>query len=109
MAVGADGVPFVKDDTVTAYLVCFLNLLNRVQCFNDNHLLLGANCEEDHPLMKSYSNHLKEEMEQIEGKTLTTKRGEQVVFKFELIPSEIKWMSSHSRELNNCPFTFFQC
>ena len=109
MAVGADGVPFVKDDTVTAYLVCFLNLLNRVQCFNDNHLLLGANCEEDHPLMKSYSNHLKGEMGQIEGKTLTTERGEQVVFKFEQIPSDIKWMSSHSRELNNCPFTFFQC
>ncbi|RMX59086.1 hypothetical protein pdam_00009802, partial [Pocillopora damicornis] len=39
----------------------------RVQSCNDNHLLLGANCEEDHPLMKSYSNHLKEEMEQIEG------------------------------------------
>ena len=56
--------------------------------------------------MKSYSNHLKEEMEQIEGKTLTTKRGEQAVFKFELIPSDIKWMSSHSRELNNCP-TYF--
>ena len=28
-------------------------------------------------------------MEQIEGKTLTTERGEQVVFKFELIPSNI--------------------
>ena len=61
-----------NDDTVTAYLVCFLNLLNRVQSCNDNHLLLGANCEEDHPLMKSYSNHLREEMEQIEEKTLTT-------------------------------------
>ena len=30
MAVGADGAPFGKDDTVTAYLVSFLNLLNRV-------------------------------------------------------------------------------
>ncbi|CAH3133211.1 unnamed protein product, partial [Pocillopora meandrina] len=70
--VGADGVLFGKDDTVTAYLVCSLNLLNRVQCCNDNHLLLGANCEEDYPFLKSYSNHLKEEMEQIEGKTLTT-------------------------------------
>ena len=44
---------FGKDDTATAYLVSFLNLLNRVQSCNDNHLLLGANCE-DHPLMKSY-------------------------------------------------------
>ena len=87
MAVGADGAPFGKDDTVTAYLVSFLNLLNRVQSCDDNNLLLGANCEEDHPLMKSYSNHLREEMEQIEEKTLTTEIGEQVVFKFELIPS----------------------
>ena len=95
-----------KDDTVTAYLVCFLNLLNRVQSCNDNHLLFGANCGEDHPFIKSYSNHLREEMEQIEGKTLTTERGEQVVFKFELIPSDMKWMSSHLRELNNCA-TYF--
>ena len=67
MVVGADGAPFGKDDTVTAYLACFLNPLNRVLSCNDNHLLLGANCEEDLPLVKSYSNHLKEEMEQIEG------------------------------------------
>ena len=71
MAVGADGVPFGKDDTVTVYLVCSLNLLNRVQCCNDNHLLLGAS-REDYPFLKSYSNQLKEEMEQIERKTLTT-------------------------------------
>ena len=31
MAVEADSAPFGKDDTVTAYLVSFLNLLNRVQ------------------------------------------------------------------------------
>ena len=28
------------------------------------------------------------------------------MFKFELIPSDIKWMSSHSRELNNCSTSF---
>ena len=50
MAVEADGAPFGKDDTVTAYLVSFLNLLNRVQSYDDNNLLLGTNCEEDHPL-----------------------------------------------------------
>ena len=72
MAVEADGAPFGKDDTVTAYLVSFLNLLNRVQSCDDNNLLLRANCEDDHPLMKSYSNHLRKEMEQIEEKTLTT-------------------------------------
>ena len=106
VAVGADGAPFGKDDTATAYLVSFLNLLQRVQSCNDNHLILGANCEEDHALMKSYTNHLTEEMEEVEGKQLTTERGKQVVFKFELIPSDMKWMSSHSGELNNCA-TYF--
>ena len=106
VAVGADGAPFGKDDTATAYLVSFLNLLQRVQSCNDNHLILGANCEEDHALMKSYTNHLREEMEEVEGKQLTTERGKQVVFKFELIPSDMKWMSSHSGELNNCA-TYF--
>ena len=95
MAVEADGMPFGKDDTVTAYLVSFLNLLNRVQSCDDNNLILGANCEEDNPQMKYYSNHLREEMEQIEENTLTTEIGGQVVFKFELIPSDMKWMSSH--------------
>ena len=84
----------------------FLNVLNRVQSCDDNNLLLGANFEEDYPLMKSYSNHLREEMEQIEEKTLTTEIGGQVVFKFELIPSDMKWMSSHLWELNNCA-TYF--
>ena len=106
MAVEADGAPFGKDDTVTAYLVSFLNLLNRVQSCDDNNLLLSANCEEDYPLMKSYSNHQREEMEKIEEKTLTTEIGGQVVFKFELIPSDMKWMSSHLPELNNCA-TYF--
>ena len=39
---------------LAAYLVGFLNLLNRVQSYNENHLLLGANCEEDHPLITTY-------------------------------------------------------
>ena len=41
VAVGADGAPLGKDDTATAYLVSFLNLLQRVQSCNDNHLILG--------------------------------------------------------------------
>ena len=106
VAVGADCAPFGKDDTATAYLVSFLNLLQRVQSCNDNHLILGANCKDDHALMKSYTHHLREEMEEVEGKQLTTEGGKQVVFKFELILSDMKWMSSHSGELNNCA-TYF--
>ena len=45
-------------------------------------------------------------MEEVEGKQLTTEGGKQAVFKFELISSDMKWMSSHSGELNNCA-TYF--
>ena len=106
VAMGADGAPFGKDDTATAYLVSFLNFLQRVQSCNDNHLLLGANCGEDHPLMKAYTCHLRKEMDEIEGKPLSTLQGKEVVFKFELISADMKWMSSHSGELNNCA-TYF--
>ena len=75
VAVGADGAPFGKDDTATAYLVSFINSLQRVQSCNDNHLLLGANCEEDHVLMKSYSSHLASEMREIEGKNIGNTTG----------------------------------
>ena len=78
VAVGADGDPFRKDNTATAYLVSLLNILNRVQSCHDNHLLMGANCAEDTQLMKKYSEHLMREMEEIGGKKLTTAQGNQV-------------------------------
>ena len=95
MAWEADGAPFGKDHIATTYLVSFINSLQRVQSRNRNHLLLGANCEEHYPPMRSYTNFLREEMEETEEKLLTTQSGKQVVFKLELIPSDMTWMSSH--------------
>ena len=106
VAIGADGAPFGKDDTATAYLVSILNLLSRVQSCNDNHLLMGANCAEDTKLMKKYTEHLRKEMEEMEGKKLTTAKGHQVEFRFELIPADMKWASCMSGELNNCAVYF---
>ena len=91
---------------LAAYLVSFLNLLNRVQSCNENHLLLGNNCEEDHPLMKAYTQHLTKEMEEVENKVLTTEKGYQVRFAIKLIASDMKWASSFSGELNNAA-TYF--
>ena len=84
----------------------FLNLLQRVQSCNENHLLLGADCEEDSPLLKYYTSYLSGEMEEIEGEKLTTNKGHEVVFVFELLPSDMKWASSMSGELNNCASYF---
>lgn len=90
----------------TAYLVSFLNLLNRVQGCNENHLLLGANCVEEHPLMKGYTKHLTQEMEKLENNTCTTPKANQVKFRFKLIPSDMKWISTFSGELNNAATDF---
>lgn len=74
LTVGTEGAPFGKDDTAPAYLVSFLNLLQRDQSYNDNYLLLGANCE-DYPLMKAYTCQLSKEMEEIEREALATPKG----------------------------------
>ena len=58
VAVGADGAPFEKDDTATAYLVIFLNLLERVASCEDNFLLMGSNCKENDPVMIHFTKHL---------------------------------------------------
>ena len=85
-----------------AYLVSILNLLQRVQSCNDNHLLMGANSPEDSPLMMHYTAHLRREMEEVEGKQLTTPQGCHITFRMKLIPCDMKWASHVSGELNNC-------
>ena len=85
VAVGADGAPFGKDDSATAYLVSLLNILNRVQSCHDNHLLMGANCAEDTQLIKKYSEHLMREMEKIEGKKLQLHRATRWSFVLNLL------------------------
>ena len=58
VALGADGGPFGKDETATAYLVSFLNVLERVASCEDNFLLMGSNCKEDDPVMINFTKHL---------------------------------------------------
>ena len=72
-----------------------------MQSCNDNHLILGADCEEDCAFLKKYTDHLRQEMEAMEGKTLSTPKGNNVMFYFDLIPSDMKWASSMSGELSN--------
>ena len=67
---------------------------------------MDANCAEDIPLMKEYTKHLKGEMEEIEGKKMTTEQGHRIEFRFQLIPGDMNWVSSMSGELNNCA-TYF--
>ena len=55
VAVGADGAPFGK---ACAWLVSFLNVSERVASPDDNFLICGANCKEDHPAKIEYGNNL---------------------------------------------------
>ena len=107
VAVGADGAPFGRDDTATAYLVSFLNLLERVASCTceENFLLMGANCKEDDAVMISYTKHLVKEMKTIEAKKYTIGNVD-VKFVFQLVPSDQKWLASMAGELNNAA-TFF--
>ena len=67
---------------------------------------MGANSAVDTPLMKCYTKHLVKEMELIEGVKLTTEQGHKVEFRIQLIPADMKWLSSMSGELNNCAMYF---
>ena len=105
VAVGADGAPFGKDETATAYLVSFLNLLERVASCEDNFLLMGSNCKEDDPVMIHFTKHLVKQMETIEAKKYMVENVE-VKFVFQLVPCDQKWLACMAGELNNAA-TYF--
>lgn len=89
VAVGADGAPFGKANEACTRLVSFLNVSERVASPDDNFLICGANCKEDHPSVVEYGKQLKSEMTAIESQTFTV-RHQQVKFEFKLVPSQMK-------------------
>lgn len=105
VALGADGAPLGKDETATAYLVSFLNVIERVASCEDNFLLMGSNCKEDDPVMINFTKHLVKEMETIEDKTFLVGNVE-VRFVFQLVLSDQKCLACMEGELNNAA-TFF--
>ena len=102
VAIGADGAPFGKDNEATAWLVSFLNLGNRIASCDDNFLILGANCKEDHPAMIKYATQIRGEIALIESKQYQIQGHDIAIkFKFELVPSDMKWLATFSGELSN--------
>ena len=100
VAMGADGAPFGKANEACAWLVSFLNVLERVASPDDNFIICGANCKEDHPSMLEYGRLLKSQIATIESQTFTV-RDQQVKFEFKLVPSDMKWVAKFSGELSN--------
>ena len=83
----------------------FLNVGPRVATPNDNFLLFGASCKEDHPCVKQFTQQLSSNIEAIEKKTYTVSE-KQVTFTFELLPSDMKFLTFLNGELNNAA-TYF--
>ncbi|KAK3733637.1 hypothetical protein QZH41_003402 [Actinostola sp. cb2023] len=78
VAIGADGAPFGKHNEATAWLISFLNITDRVASCDDNFILLGANCKEDHPHMKKYACQLRDQFPKIEEKSKRLKTAKAV-------------------------------
>ena len=83
-----------------SWLVSFLNVGSRVASPNDNFLLFGANCKEDHAVVKKFTQQLASQIAAIEMKTHTVS-GKEVTFTFELVPSDMKFLAFLNGELNN--------
>ena len=105
VAIGADGAPFGKHDEATAWLVSFLNSGDRITSQNENFLLAGGNCSEDHACMKRYAKKLVRDFHSIESKAYHIK-GKVVAFSFEMVPADMKWLASFSGELSNASYYF---
>lgn len=74
---------------------------------HDNFLLLGANCKEDHLIVKQFTQQLASKIEEIEKKTYTVSDN-QVTFTFELISSDMKFLAFLNGGNKQCCYLLFQ-
>lgn len=71
VAIGGDCAPFGKWDQSMSWLISFLNVGPRVASPNENFLLFGANCKEDHEVVVRFTEKLATDIGIIEKKTYT--------------------------------------
>ena len=69
VACGADGAPFGKDDEATAWLLSFVNSGTHITSKQENFILAGANCSENHIVMKRFAKKLVHEFQSIKETT----------------------------------------
>ena len=107
IAIGADGAPFGKDDEATAWLLSFLNTGERIASVNENFILCGANCSKSHLAMFRYARKVISDLTSIEKSTyVLPSSNTKVKFSVELVPSDMKWVSTFSGELSNAAHYF---
>jgi hypothetical protein len=98
VALGADEAPFGKHNEATSWLLSFLNVGERVASCDENHLIFGANCPEEHPSIIEYGKQLRKYIEKIEKSSYVI---ENQRVTFALLPADMKWLLFISGELPN--------
>jgi len=83
-----------------SWLISFLNVGPRVASPNDNLLLFGANCKEDHEGVVRFTEKLATEIAIIKKETYTILEKE-VTFSFELLPGGMKFLAFINGELSS--------
>ena len=106
IAIGADGAPFWKNNEATAFLISFLKIDGRVASCNDDFLIFGANCGEEHDAAKRYCSRLMDNIVNVEANSFSIAGRNNVKFQFSLVPADKKWLATYTGETNNA-FHYF--
>ena len=86
-------------------MVSFLNAGSRVASPNDNFLLFGSNCKEDHKVVELFTKQLMSDIQKIESEVYTV-LDIQLSFSFELVPSDMKFTAFLNGELSSAAAYF---
>ena len=77
-----------------------VNVTDRVASCDQNYIICGANCSEEHSSMVEYGKLIRKEMEMIENKSYIIEEIS-ISFSSELIPADMKWLAFISGVLPN--------
>ena len=104
VALGGDGAPFGKDDSVCSWLVSILNIKRGVLSSDENFLLFGATCSENCLAVQLFLKQLLVEIQKLERTTYSVVCGGKTVelkFVISELPNDMKVLYFLAGELNN--------
>ena len=91
IALGGDGCPFGKNESICSFLVSFLNFGRRVAS-SYNFLIFSANCDESSPVTKKYVRSLWPQIAELERAKFEFE-GIKFRFKLEELPNDMKMLA----------------
>ena len=98
-------VPLLANGMSLYHGLLFSQCRLKVASPNDNFTLFRANCKEDHKVVHIFTKQLLSDIVRIESKTYLLNNRE-VTFRFELVPSDMKFLAFLNGELSNAA-TYF--